>query len=82
MPRYSAPALAPLAPKGKQGHCAHWRPPGARLILIVMAHVIGTSRGLAPREGLELELMKVARAGPPLEPRRRPQAGKSGEPRS
>ena len=39
-------------------------------------------RGLAPREGLELELMKMGRAGPPLEPRRRPQAGKSGDPRS
>ena len=40
------------------------------------------SRGLAPREGLELELMKMGRAGPLLEPRRRPQAGKSGDPRS
>src|SRR3954469_14579874 len=39
-------------------------------------------RGLAPREGLELELMKMGRAGPPLEPRRRPQAGKFGDPRS
>ena len=39
-------------------------------------------RGLAPREGLELELMKMGRAGPPLEPRHRPQAGKSGDPRS
>ena len=39
-------------------------------------------RGLAPREGLELELMKMCRAGPPLEPRRRPQAGKSGDPHS
>ena len=39
-------------------------------------------RGLAPREGLELELMKMGRAGPPLEPRRRPQAGKSGDPHS
>src|SRR3954465_7031343 len=26
--------------------------------------------------------MKVGRAGPPFEPRRRPQAGKSGDPRS
>ena len=39
-------------------------------------------RGLAPREGLKLELMKMSRAGPPLEPRRRPQAGKSRDPRS
>ena len=39
-------------------------------------------QGLAPREGLELELMKMGHAGPPLEPRRRPQAGKSGDPRS
>ena len=37
---------------------------------------------MAPREGLELELMKMGRAGPPLEPRRRPQEGKSGDPRS
>ena len=34
---------------------------------------------MAPREGLELMLMKMGRAGPPLEPRRRPQAGKSGD---
>jgi len=39
-------------------------------------------RGLAPREGLELVLMKMGRARPPFEPRRRPQAGKSGDPRS
>ena len=39
-------------------------------------------RGLAPREGLELVLMKMGHAGPPPEPRRRPQAGKSGDPRS
>ena len=39
-------------------------------------------RGLAPREGLELELMKMGRTGPPLLTRRRPQAGKSGDPRS
>ena len=39
-------------------------------------------RGLAPREGLELGLMKTGRTGPPLEPRHRPQAGKSGDPRS
>ena len=39
-------------------------------------------RGLAPREGLE---SCVDGAGPcwvPFEPRRRPQAGKSGDPRS
>ena len=39
-------------------------------------------RGLAPREGLGSVLMKMGRAGPLLEPRRRPQAGKSGDPRS
>ena len=39
-------------------------------------------RGLAPREGLELELMELGCIGPPLEPRRRPQAGKSGDPHS
>ena len=36
MPRYSVPALAPLAPKGKRGHCACWRLLGA---------ITGTSRG-------------------------------------
>ena len=35
-----------------------------------------------PREGLELVLMKMGHAGPPLELRRRPQAGKSRDPRS
>ena len=40
------------------------------------------SRGLAPREGLGSVLMKIGRAGPPFEPRHRPQAGKSGDPRS
>ena len=39
-------------------------------------------RGLAPREGLELGLMKMGRAGPLPEPRRRSQSGKSGDPRS
>src|SRR4051812_9200250 len=39
-----------------------------------------------PREGwplarvLSLVLMKMGRIGPPLEPRRRPQVGKSGDP--
>ena len=37
-------------------------------------------RGLAPCEGLEFALVKMGRAGSPLEPRRRPQAGKSGDP--
>ena len=40
------------------------------------------SRGLAPREGLECLLMKMGRTGPLVEPRRGPQAGKSGDPRS
>ena len=39
-------------------------------------------RGLAPREGLEFVLVKMGRAGAPFEPRRRLQAGKSGDPRS
>ena len=39
-------------------------------------------RGLAVREGLECWLMKTGRTGPLVEPRRRPQAGKSGDPRS
>ena len=40
------------------------------------------SRGLAPREGLECLLVKTGRTGPRVEPRRGPQAGKSGDPRS
>ena len=40
------------------------------------------SRGLAPREGLECWLMKTGRTGQLVEPRRGPQAGKSGDPRS
>ena len=39
-------------------------------------------RGLAPREGLELELMKKGCTGPLVEPRSRLQAGKSGDPYS
>ena len=40
------------------------------------------SRGLAPCEGLECLLVKMGRTGPLVEPRCRPQAGKSGDPRS
>ena len=40
------------------------------------------SRGLAPREGLEHLPVKTGRTGPPVAPRRGPQAGKSGDPRS
>ena len=40
------------------------------------------SRGLAPREGLGCLLVKMGRTGPLVEPRRGPQAGMSGEPRS
>ena len=40
------------------------------------------SRGLAPREGLECLLVKMGRTGLLAEPRRGPQAGKSGDPRS
>ena len=39
-------------------------------------------QGLAPREGLEHLLVKMGRTGPLAEPRRGPQAGKSGDPRS
>ena len=41
-----------------------------------------TSQGLAPREGLLRLLMKMGRTRPLVEPRRGPQAGKSGDPRS
>ena len=40
------------------------------------------SRRLAPREGLECLLVKMGRTGPLAEPRRGPQAGKSGDPHS
>ena len=40
------------------------------------------SRGLAPREGLESLLVKMGQTGPLAEPRRGPQAGKSGDPHS
>ena len=40
------------------------------------------SQGLAPREGLECLLVKMGRTGPLAEPRRGPQAGKSGVPHS
>ena len=35
-----------------------------------------------PREGLECLLVKMGRTGPLVEPRRGPQTGKSGDPRS
>ena len=35
-----------------------------------------------PREGLECLLVKMGHTGPLVEPRRGPQAGKSGDPRS
>ena len=41
-----------------------------------------TSRGLAPRKGPECLLVKMGHTRPPEEPRRGPQAGKSGHPRS
>ena len=41
-----------------------------------------TTRGLAPREGLECLLVKMVRTGPLVEPPCGPQAGKSGDPRS
>ena len=40
------------------------------------------SQGLTPREGLESLLVKMGRTGPLVEPRRGPQAGKSGDPHS
>ena len=40
------------------------------------------SQGLAPHEGLECLLVETGRTGPQAEPRCRPQAGKSGDPRS
>ena len=40
------------------------------------------SRGLAPRDGPEYLLVKMGRTGPLVEPRRGPQVGKSGDPRS
>ena len=40
------------------------------------------SRGSAPREGLECLLVKMGHTRLLVEPRRGPQAGKSGDPRS
>ena len=40
------------------------------------------SRGMAPCEGLECLPVKMGRTGPLAEPRRGPQAGKSGDPHS
>ena len=40
------------------------------------------SRGLAPCEGLECLLVKMGRTRLPGEPRRGPQVGMSGDPRS
>jgi hypothetical protein len=44
--------------------------------------VSSASRGLAPREGLELLSLKLGHTRPSMEPRRGPQVGKSGYPRS
>ena len=44
--------------------------------------MLSASRGLAPCEGLECLLVKMGRRGPLVGPRRGPQAGKSGDPRS
>ena len=43
---------------------------------------LSASRGLAPRDGLELLLPKLGRTGPLMEPCHGPQTGKSGYPRS
>ena len=40
------------------------------------------SSGLAPHEGLERLVDEDGRTGPRAEPRRKPKAGKSGDPRS
>ena len=57
------------------------RLPPRKLPVVRLAR-LGPSRGLAPREGLECLLVKMGRTGPLVEPRRGPQAGKSGDPRS
>ena len=44
--------------------------------------VSSASRGLAPREGLELLLLKLGHTRPSTEPRHGLQAGNSGHPRS
>ena len=44
--------------------------------------MLSASQGLAPREGLDSLLMKMGRTCLPAKPRRGPQAGKSGDPRS
>ena len=44
--------------------------------------MLSASRGLAPHKGLDSMLMKMGRTGLLAQPRRGPQAGKSGDPRS
>ena len=44
--------------------------------------MLSAPRGLAPREGLECWLVKMGHTGPLAEPCCRPQAAKSGDPRS
>ena len=44
--------------------------------------VSSASRGLAPREGLELSMSKLGHTRPLMEPRHGPQAGKSRYPHS
>ena len=44
--------------------------------------MLSASRGLAPRKGLEWLLVKMGRTRPLVEPRPRPQAGRSGYPHS
>ena len=61
---------------GKQpqaGH--HWTPPSPTRGAPPL--VSSASRGLAPREGLELLMLKLGRTRPSMEPRGGPQAGRA-----
>ena len=53
-----------------------------RRLLLLEVLVSSASRGLAPREGLELAMSKLGRTKPLMKPHYAPQTGKSEYPRS
>ena len=89
---HSAPAWRPL---GLGRHASHQlslvrctlhrtlRPSGASLKRLIPSRVLASSasRGLAPREGLELLMLNLGHTRPLMEPRSGPRTGKSQSPR-
>ena len=107
MLQYFAPALVPLAPKRKQGHCtlapvwsrSSWltsRGPREVCLALISLPLVSLPSEAAPEEVLcrvprkawplatvlNASLMKMGRTGLVAQPRRGPQAGRSGDPRS